>query len=258
MRAAGLRRPRLRACCDRRRPHVPAVLALLLLQPAERARLRRARGRLGVRQVASTPTAPRRSRPTRSTATASAAPGRAASRRRRAGGLRRARVPRLVLRVGRHLARPAPRRHHRRRRLSGAPDSSSRHAVDAVHGVAGTLGRVTRGARSAPRRQTMWVDPARFHAEAVACTVAAGAPPAPTATAVPAPAVRVTAEGGSLRVQRSFDALPAARGDRFESSSRRRAPAGRILSAAAGFPSTHAPPRTSWTRRAAPGRSRSK
>jgi len=45
----------------------------------------------------------------------------------------------------------------------------------------------------------------------VACTVAAGVQPAPTATAVPAPAVSVTAEGGSLRVQRSFDALPAAR-----------------------------------------------
>jgi hypothetical protein len=69
----------------------------------------------------------------------------------------------------------------------------------------------TSGSPAAPRRQTMWVDPARFHAEAVACTVAAGAPPAPTATAVPAPAVRVTAESGSLRVQRSFDALPAAR-----------------------------------------------
>jgi hypothetical protein len=69
----------------------------------------------------------------------------------------------------------------------------------------------TSGSPAAPRRQTMWIDPARFHAEAVACTVAAGVQPAPTATAVPAPAVSVTAEGGSLRVQRSFDALPAAR-----------------------------------------------
>jgi hypothetical protein len=69
----------------------------------------------------------------------------------------------------------------------------------------------TSGSPAAPRRQTMWLDPARFHTEAVACTVGAGAQPAPTATAVPAPAVRVTADGGSLRVQRSFDALPAAR-----------------------------------------------
>jgi len=68
----------------------------------------------------------------------------------------------------------------------------------------------TSGSPAAPRRQTMWLDPARFHAEAAACTAAAGAQPAPAATAVPAPAVSVTAQGGSLRVQRSFDALPTA------------------------------------------------
>ena len=117
----------------------------------------------------------------------------------------------------------------------------------------------TSGSPAAPRRQTMWVDPARFHAEAAACTVAAGAPPAPTATAVPAPAVRVTAEGGSLRVQRSFDALPAARERRPVRVVVTATRAGRPdLVSAAGFPSTYATPRTSWTRRAAPGRSRSK
>ena len=44
-----LRRPRLRARAHVGRQDMAAVLAVLLLQPAERARVRRARGRLGVR-----------------------------------------------------------------------------------------------------------------------------------------------------------------------------------------------------------------
>ena len=65
----------------------------------------------------------------------------------------------------------------------------------------------TSGSPAAPRRQTMWLDPARFHAEAVACTAPAAAQP--VATAVPAPTVEVTRQGSHLRVERSFDALPA-------------------------------------------------
>jgi hypothetical protein len=65
----------------------------------------------------------------------------------------------------------------------------------------------TSGSPAAPRRQTMWLDPARFHAEAVACTTPAAAQPA--TTAVPAPSVAVTRERGDLRVERSFAALPA-------------------------------------------------
>jgi hypothetical protein len=72
----------------------------------------------------------------------------------------------------------------------------------------------TSGSPAAPRRQTMWLDAARFHAEAVPCTVAAGAQPAPPSAAVPAPAVRAATEDGRVRVERSFDALPAARGRR--------------------------------------------
>jgi hypothetical protein len=69
----------------------------------------------------------------------------------------------------------------------------------------------TSGSPAAPRRQTMWLDAGRFHTEATACTVAAGAAaPAPAATSVPAPSVRVAPEGGRLRVERSFDALPTA------------------------------------------------
>jgi hypothetical protein len=67
----------------------------------------------------------------------------------------------------------------------------------------------TSGSPAAPRRQTMWVDPARFHAEAAACTAPAGAQPA--ATAVPAPAVEVTRQGADLRVERSLPATPQRR-----------------------------------------------
>ena len=51
----------------------------------------------------------------------------------------------------------------------------------------------------------MWLDPARFHAEAVACTATAGAQGAGRhggAVAV----LQVTDQGATLQVERSFDA----------------------------------------------------
>jgi hypothetical protein len=69
----------------------------------------------------------------------------------------------------------------------------------------------TSGSPAAPRRQTMWLDATRFHSEASPCSVAAGAPPAaPAATGVPAPSVRIVPQGGRLRVEDSFAALPGA------------------------------------------------
>ena len=144
MRAAGYGDRIYGRVVEFRRPHVAAVLVLLLLQPAERDRVRRARGRLGVRPGR---TRFRRCadgrdlRPARPQRALRVEPG-AADLRGCADRLRRARLARVVLRLGRRLARLAPRRLPPRRRLPRAPAARGRHAIDAVHGVAGTLGRL--------------------------------------------------------------------------------------------------------------------
>ena len=139
--------------------------------------LRRARGRLGVRagRARHRRRADRRDlRPARRRRALRVEPG-AADLRGRAGRLRRARVARVVLRVGRRLARAASGRLPPRRRLPRAPAARGRHAVDAVHGLARDAGAARRRARSRRAGRASWIDPAGFESTAAACTAPSSA-----------------------------------------------------------------------------------
>ena len=157
------------------RQDVAAVLAVLLLQPAERARLRRARGRLGVRPGrARRRRRPRRRhlRPARRRRALRVEP-RPADDRRRAGRLRRARVARLLLLLGRQPARAATPT----TTTAAAATRCARRSRSSRQSTPFMAWRGKWGASSsspvAPRRQGKWGDPNGFDAAAGACTVGA-------------------------------------------------------------------------------------
>ena len=122
--------------------------------------------------------------------------------RGRAGGLRRPRVARVLLRAGREPARLPARRPSPRRRLPGGAGAGDRHPVDAVHGLAGQVGGVVlQPARAAPAGQVERAE--QLQQRAGACTVGATQRSATAraqerAAEVPAPRISARRSGGKL------------------------------------------------------------